>query len=499
MLFRSLAHAIADEHDRVVGDSVRKLSDHQTGDDHLKIAVDYQANTPVYLRWKPALYEGELHRTSSGSHTRTRADASAVLHIRNDGCPDPNRGSTVGTHNIYSDSDTSESSSGWTSSFSATGGRLWAEDKTGTAWLDLRVASGATGSFSANATATWSNEVDEDVWSGISYSGNTARTRDESLDYSNSTGSSYSGEGDTVSLWFLDLRYRAATYTRITQTVAVTTASSGQGTETKHSTDGGTTFTYTGGNSSGVFNNFTSESTVDNRSHYDTRVLFYGTEVRRFSGDYVDLSVPSSSSSGTATVGWSNPCQFGWQARPTNGTTPVVLPNDPVANQVPLANGGWTHGMLASDPVHEAEVLGFYNSNDPYPLDTDGFDFDSPATSLSPDAYTHLGYADFVEPRIANLQATYTLFSGPLGWAFKSLDREGVPFYWNQHELNGGTWLAHQKQWVYSMAAPEGDITEHKWESAIKDDDLVRVTGKRDPAPELFANAWPLAVAVVQK
>ena len=83
--------------------------------------------------------------------------------------------------------------------------------------------------------------------------------------------------------------------------------------------------------------------------------------------------------------------------------------------------------------------------------------------------------------------------------AFKSLDREGVPFNWNQHELNGGTWLAHQKQWVYSMAAPEGDITEHKWESAIKDDDLVRVTGKRDPAPELFANAWPLAVAVVQK
>lgn len=446
---------------------VMTITDTIIGDASLPIAVDFQDNVPVYLRWKPALRNSTLDWNSTLGELHTASGDGVTTNHRET------------TDKLLS------STCSMTASCVFSQGRIWATDKDGVDWLDIRIDA------SSNAQHTGSSSSSQHYFRNRA---GDLSTHDYTLNIDVTLLTTSIDADEDVFLWYLDMRYRSAAYTKVVGQYEVsrrrvwdlTRTSSGAG-EVPLPDELAT-------------GPLTVTNAVTNIETYQTRILFYGELV-----DSMDGVSNTSTAPGPVVTTISNAehkAYWGWHAAASNPTgtsyySPAGSTATPAApSPTPsLVNGGYKND--GSFRATEAYALVDYPAN---PSDAPGTNMEL-SGSLTPGSVKTY-HTSTAWPLYNNLRAIYrTQTVDPkIFWARTAPDREGVPSYLNQGFVGNGTWIAHKGHWAFSMAALEGPtVTDRQWRSKIKGAEFAAVTGAREPPPELYISLWPLSACVVQK
>lgn len=276
-----------------------------------------------------------------------------------------------------------------------------------------------------------------------------------------------------MTLWFLDLRFKAATYTETTRTDIIA-----------HSVSRTSAFTI-----APPYGNTVTETTVTSRTYtikqaYDTKVMFYGEIKDSATGFLPD--VVDTSGTGTYTSTW-NVRNLG--------------PED-IAGEL-----GWYALTIEaeSDDFGSGYWQGYANYEDFFAI-----------ILALPPWYINGGFVDLADFNTSLItgfvsQATIT-YSNPGATIYEDVAALDVPVfggtvvlpypgdvplpYASPPALPGGTWIAYRKGWFFSMAWANGDVTTHQWhhgmDTATNTPTLNQLTGAH-PGVGLYSRAWPLS------
>lgn len=451
------------------------------------IAVDYQDEVPVYLWWVPETTAAFATRACDWTQEETGSGSGSTTYVQRYAGETPD-GTIIGastTHTEYAQTASGTRMETFVES-SPRPGEVYALDKAGVRWLDIRYDIAGTGSVTATANLVQATSYTVDYELG-DLIGDT--TGERSSSYSSDYSSYLYRRQTSPTLWFLDLRSRSAAYSLYTH-------------ETTQTNDVSVSCTATeaiDNNSNTVQRYPLGPRTTDgiNNTHVarsiDTRVVFAGTEVRRMTVTPNAAPAPIVTSSTVEYV-------------PSPGDVAFLTFSDYGTPFVRVLFGGINDNF--SEPQRsEAAALEdtFWSAAPPgSPPWDDPLDMSQSGAITAyepPESWYYYDIRIEVEDVFAITGSNPLV--GDYSWVRIGADLEPTTgAYAPRYNVRLGTWIYHQQRWAYSM--PDLDrpdavtsATKQYTHGISHGGDLVELTGAR-PGVELFEAMWPLSTSVVQ-
>jgi hypothetical protein len=403
----------------------------------VKGAVDFIDDTPVYAYVKLNAETRTNTRSATATYTSTGSSSGTrVVDVTLD--------TTDDVHHEWSNTAEANCDDEGTADGNTLG--LRCTDAVGATWLD--VSPTLSGSYSRGANSSLTRTTSRDLTGAVGHSGVYDATEYDTStitgDYSFGEEVTRTIETNTLNVWFLDLRYRAAAYSLLSEVEVRTSSASGTGTlagdESTHTTD-------------------TKSTDTDVSRERDwtlaTHVLFGGVEVASTTATKSDTSSDSFTQTADFPSPNSNAIAEGWRA--LQETLPII------------AEGGISDVVSAS---------AFTTAH--YPGSTeDTFDYDdledvdvAPPTRISQDFWVN-NHFDTIDV-LADI-APYD------AW------------------IPAGLWCAYRGSWCYSMTWIAGAITPGPiaWSNVIRNgQDLDSLTGSH--GMDMLGALWPFSLCLYE-